>query len=248
MRAPEFRIRATIDSASARAKFSAGETAHVRCSHFVNGEAARALYRELRDNECWGLKVCDGQRVMGVRPESYRTCTAKERSAHLALAYTAAQSGFAYIREELWPLSYGWSDAARLHGSATGIGPALTSFAKFAGGPEFAHFLAEVLGVESTVLLRLAAERYRPGQFFGFTKGAPPDAKFGVCWDLTPSWIAEWGGLLEFCDFGGAHVQTYVPRFNSITLYGLWKSRGISCVAPFSRRVRYCLVGYLGAG
>jgi hypothetical protein len=104
-----------------------------------------------------------------------------------------------------------------------------------------------VLGVTSVELLRVTVERYKPGHFFGFTAGSPPEAQFGFCFDLTPSWVSEWGGLLEICSFSGGLECTYLPRFNCMAFYGLWKSRGISCVAPFAREARYAIVGQLAA-
>jgi SM-20-related protein len=241
-----FRIRATVDIESTRTVF--GEDGRVSVPHFVNGESARALYRELCECDSWGLRICDGERMAGLPPKAYADASTKERTAYMAKAYTAAQSGFAFMREELWPVTDGAPDLVTKYVGATGTGQALAGYLHFVRAAEFSNFVREVFGVRSVTLVRLTVECYKSGHFFGFTKGAPPDAEFGFCFDLTPSWISEWGGLLEFCTFSGGLAQTYMPRFNCITLYRLSKSRGISFVTPFARRARYSIVGQLADG
>jgi SM-20-related protein len=243
-----FRIRGTIDAASTRSAFEANTGAFIGIPHFVNGEAARALYRELRACDAWGLRICDGERMMGLSPEAYGRASAKERAAFTARAYAAAQSGFAFMREELWPANERAVGPLTRYVGETAEAHTLTTFLSFLRGAVFSTFVSAVFGVRSVMLLRLTVECYRPGHFFAFTKGAPPDARFGFCFDLTPTWISEWGGLLEFCNSCGGLAQTYVPRFNWITLYALSEPRGISLVAPFARGARYSVVGQLADG
>jgi SM-20-related protein len=241
-----FRIRHATRADEIRVQFEAGHRDYVRVPHFLNGEDARVLYRELARCDSWGLKLCDGRRVLGLPPIEYASADARARSKHAARAYRAAQHGFAFLREELWGVD-AESDARSTFQPAPPVSPVLREFLLFLHGATFSAFASRVFGVRSVEVVRVTVERYQPGHFSGFTAASPATAHFGFCFDVTPAWVCEWGGLFELCSFGGGLECTYLPRFNCMTLFGLSRSCGISWVAPFAKQARYAIVGQLAA-
>lgn len=205
---------------------------------FLSNTAAQTLYGWLSRESSWGLTLSDGERILGLAPDEYRSCTAIELRECTSVAYSAAQKGFSFIREELW--------VSMAHVAETTLRPnPLQRIFALIQSASFAQYAAEVVGARSLKVVRVTIERYTGGHFFGFTTGAPADATVGFSIDLTDTWRAEWGGLLEFCNFVGCIDYGYLPEFNTLTLYDLSKSRAISLVTPLARRDRYAIVGQM---
>ncbi len=63
--------------------------------------------------------------------------------------------------------------------------------------------------------------------------------------NLTRNWEAHWGGLLQFLDENGEVEQTFMPRFNTITLFSVPAEHCVSPVAEFASSARYAVTGWL---
>lgn len=225
-------------AADANTLFVDCDRRHVRVPHFINESAVRRLHRWLKEANSWGLTLSDGDRILGLAPTEYRSCRSNRLEECTAVAYSAARKGFAFIREELW-------DGKRNESMKSICSDPMLAFRELIGSTTFKQYIATVVGQKEVELVRLTVERYACGHFFAFTSGAPADAEIGFSFDLTETWVSEWGGLLEFCDFFGSVECGYLPEFNTLTVYDLAKSRGISFVSPLSRRDRYLIVGQM---
>ena len=62
---------------------------------------------------------------------------------------------------------------------------------------------------------------------------------------LTPAWSADYGGLLQFLDAGGAVEETFMPRYNTLTLFRVPADHCVSYVSDFCTRSRYSITGWL---
>lgn len=70
---------------------------------------------------------------------------------------------------------------------------------------------------------------------------------FAYVISLTPFWHSDWGGLLHFLDKTGEVTNTYVPKYNCITIFDVNKIHSVSYVTPFAKFGRYSLTGWFKA-
>lgn len=63
--------------------------------------------------------------------------------------------------------------------------------------------------------------------------------------NLTREWRADWGGLLQFLDADGEVTDTFMPRFNTISLFRVPAEHCVSPVATFAPGARYAITGWL---
>lgn len=63
--------------------------------------------------------------------------------------------------------------------------------------------------------------------------------------NLTRSWQADWGGLLQFLDDDGEVTRTLMPRFNTISLFRVPAHHCVSPVAAYATGARYAITGWL---
>ena len=91
------------------------------------------------------------------------------------------------------------------------------------------------------------ATRYRPGHFLtqhdDHAEGK--DRLFAYVLNLTPQWIADWGGLLMFLTDDGHVAAAYTPRWNALNILKVPQPHAVSVVAPFARGARHSITGWI---
>lgn len=109
----------------------------------------------------------------------------------------------------------------------------------------FFQFVKTLTGNDEINKLELLAARYNPGNFLlthdDFRK---PERRFAYVLNLSKDWKVEWGGLLHFLDEKGQLLDTYVPTYNSLTIFKVPASHTVSYVAPYAGRTRYSITGW----
>ena len=63
--------------------------------------------------------------------------------------------------------------------------------------------------------------------------------------NLTRDWEADWGGLLQFLGPDGEVTETFMPRFNTISMFRVPADHCVSPVANFAPGARYAITGWL---
>lgn len=56
---------------------------------------------------------------------------------------------------------------------------------------------------------------------------------------------ADWGGLLQFIDVDGQVLDTFLPRWNTLSLFAVPAGHAVSLVAPWARQDRLAITGWL---
>jgi SM-20-related protein len=199
---------------------------------------AEALHRQLLSSPSWGLRLCMGDNIQGLAPSDWQCTSPSERSELAQGCYRRAATGFAFLRQEIWPQSN--TEIAMAESDKP-----LAHLDRLLRSHEFLAFCASVVGVSSLEITESAFVRYGPGDFYAFTVGPPSKAEFGFFLDLTRAWNPEWGGLTEFLDLVGDVERAYIPSFNGLCLYSLRRHSCISHVAAFARAMRYSICGKL---
>lgn len=97
-------------------------------------------------------------------------------------------------------------------------------------------------------LHRMVAQctRYRPGQFLmpHNDMEAAQGRRYAFVINLSRDWRPDWGGQLQFLDEDGAIVETFLPRWNSLSLFRVPQTHQVTPVAPWAARPRHAVTGW----
>jgi SM-20-related protein len=116
--------------------------------------------------------------------------------------------------------------------------------------PEFIGFARAVTGDASIGHVDAQATRYTAGHFLTLHDDADYEGQERRCayvLNFSRGWRAEWGGLLQFLDEGGSVVDSFVPHFNSISLFRVPTRHIVSYVAPYATAPRLSITGWFTA-
>ena len=93
------------------------------------------------------------------------------------------------------------------------------------------------------------ATRYRVGDFLTRHTDNPlgETRKYAYVLGLSPNWHPDWGGLLQLFELDGTPTKSYMPVFNSLTLFDVNKIHSVTSVAAFSPQSRYSITGWFRA-
>lgn len=109
------------------------------------------------------------------------------------------------------------------------------------------EYLRSITGEPRIAYVDAQATRYRPGQFLGRHDDQVPnrDRLFAYVLNLTPTWYADWGGLLMFMDADGHVSQAFTPAWNALNILAVPQPHAVSLVAPFATQFRYSITGWM---
>jgi SM-20-related protein len=210
----------------------------VQIPDFLQFEAAGYLAQLLRDVVPWTLAYRrDG--VSRVMPHAELAALAPEdeRALLAELARDATgRYGFAYD-------SYMMVTAYK-EGRDPGL--PLHRVLEFFNSPEYLEF-TRVLGNDPRLRrVNAQATRYRPGQFLKFhdDREDGEGRVFAYVINLTERWEADWGGLLQFLDPEGRVVESFMPRYNTLSLFKVPAPHLVSLVAPWAQAPRLAITGW----
>jgi Rps23 Pro-64 3,4-dihydroxylase Tpa1-like proline 4-hydroxylase len=124
----------------------------------------------------------------------------------------------------------------------------LATIVEFVNSPQVLDFVRGVTSLDAIAWADAQATLYRPGDFLTLhddrTGGHKRMAAYVL--NMTPSWRAEWGGILQFLDEAGNIDEGYVPAFNALNLFRVPMLHSVSQVAIFGG-LRYSITGWFHA-
>ena len=126
----------------------------------------------------------------------------------------------------------------------------LSDFVLALNAPETLELLKILTGDRRIVSVSAQATRYRPGHFLTEHDDdvAGETRLFAYVFNLTPTWHADWGGLLTFFRKDGHVQEAYTPAWNALNVFPVGQPHAVSFVAPFAGAFRYSITGwFLGA-
>lgn len=116
--------------------------------------------------------------------------------------------------------------------------------------PGFIGFARAVTGDAAIARVDAQATRYNPGHFLNVHDDAGYEGRERRCayvLNLSRGWRAEWGGLLQFIDEAGNVAESFVPHFNSLSLFAVPAPHIVSYVAPYAGAPRLAITGWFTA-
>jgi Rps23 Pro-64 3,4-dihydroxylase Tpa1-like proline 4-hydroxylase len=63
--------------------------------------------------------------------------------------------------------------------------------------------------------------------------------------NLSRDWQADWGGLLQFLDEDGEVTRTFMPRYNTLSMFAVPADHCVSPVAAFASGERLAITGWM---
>lgn len=209
----------------------------VQIPEFLRGQDAFALYRCLAEQLSWQLAAGGGDRAWTSARGAYPDGASYQKIAMRAQAH--AEHGHQYLHDCYAP------DAEQVQdedapGLAIDVVPELFNSARFLAQ------IRALTGDEQLARVSAQALRLRPGQFL-LPEEPPADddgRRYFYTLHLTPVWRAEWGGLLQSLDAQGDVHESYLPRWNTLSLLRLPQRHQRTLVAPWAPRPQYAIAGW----
>lgn len=89
------------------------------------------------------------------------------------------------------------------------------------------------------------ATLYAPGHFLTrHTDGEDTARLYAYVMGFTKSWRAEWGAQLQFLRSDGSVEESFIPSFNTLTLFSVPQLHHVSHVPVFAPVGRYAITGW----
>lgn len=118
---------------------------------------------------------------------------------------------------------------------------------EFLNTPEFIAFCRELTGDSGIRKLDAQATCYRPGHFLRAhdDRLESEGRLYAYVLGLTRHWAPDWGGLLQFLDSEEQVLDTFVPRFNALSVFKVPAFHCVTLVAPWAEAPRYSITGWM---
>ena len=211
----------------------------VQIPDFLQLSAAERLRTCLQHEVPWALaERSDGVSKVIVAAD-YVAMDEQARTEHLKRAYESAKSQFQFVYE-----SYMMVKAVK-DGRDPGL--LLHVILDFLNSVDFLSFASWLVKDSRITSTTAQATRYRTGHFLTRheDKDEHQDRAYAYVINLTKNWRADWGGLLQFENEKGDVTQTFVPHWNSISIFKVPQSHIVSLVSPFASEDRLAITGWL---
>jgi SM-20-related protein len=239
MQHPVFAIDPQLDPDALKHRFA--RNGRIQIEPFLGSECASALREELLGSAAWRHVLNAGARIFEADRTEVLRLPIEQRRALDEAVHSHAATGFQF-RYELIRVP----DGIAQRRAADGLLPA---FAQFMNAPETLRFIAAVSGVDDIRFADAQATRYDGGHFLTRhdDDAAGKDRRLAYVLSLTPVWQPDWGGLLHFHDAQGGVADTFMPRFNALSLFRVPQPHNVGYVAPFAPEPRVSVTGWLRA-
>jgi Rps23 Pro-64 3,4-dihydroxylase Tpa1-like proline 4-hydroxylase len=232
-------LNPALDLAAAARHFA--ERGRLQLRDFLAAEFAGRLHGCLERDVPWGLTYTgspDEAPVLLQQPELEQRSTGE-----LGRAREFAQA----LSEERFAFHYGTYMMVSAYRERRDPQLLLHAMVEFLNSEEFLGAMRTVTGMNSICKANAQATRYCGGDFLTWhTDGPNPARKAAYVINLTRGWEEEWGGLLQFRDGGVAAVaESYLPLFNSLSLFRVPAWHHVSRVSEAVPHPRYAITGWV---
>ena len=128
--------------------------------------------------------------------------------------------------------------------------PVLRAACKLLQGDAFLDMARTITGRADITCADGQLTRYRRGHFLthhdDHAEGKQRIAAYVL--GLTPHWLPEFGGQLQFLSADGGVEEVMMPRHNTLNIFSVPTPHLVSAVAPFVSASRLSITGWLRSG
>lgn len=212
----------------------------VQIPDYLEPAAAERLHACLLDEVPWHLAFGDEDGPHGLSSDEYGQMSPSGREALFARLAASAAGGayrFAYDNYPM-PRAYveAWNPSLLLH-----------PLFEFLNSDNYLAFMRALTGLLTIRRVTAQATAYRPGQFLRQHTDidSSQGREYAFVLNLSRDWRADWGGLLQFVTAEGVVIDTFHPRWNTLTLFKVPTDHLVSMVMPWAEQPRLAITGWL---
>lgn len=215
----------------------------VQVADFLQPAAAERLRQCLAEEVPWTLALRDHE---GSRTIDHARYAALDEAARQHAYAEAALSAQGATGEDAFRFAYDSYMMVTAYQEGRDPGLLLHRVLELFNSPQYLAFAQALTGDARIRRVNAQATRYRPGQFLRYHTDI--DTREGRLYayvlNLTRHWEADWGGLLQFIDDTGAVTRSFMPRWNSLSLFAVPAGHAVSLVAPYAGEARLAITGW----
>ena len=225
-------LNPALDIAACRDELES--TGRTRVRNVFRVEAARALQQCLAQEIPWRLAVRSGgqSRTLTVDEVGDRETTlVSEAHAHAGDDFGFVYDSYMLIRAYLEQ----WDPQLQIH-----------RLTEYLNSPEFLAFARNLADYPLIAKVDAQATRYRRGHFLSMHDDRE-DSEGRYCayvLGLSEGWDRSWGGLLEFYDQHDVQQASFVPEFNTLSVFRVPVSHQVTEVMPAAEGDRLSITGW----
>lgn len=240
MAQPSFELDPLLDPEYLAAHYRPRKRLHI--PGLLVPDGAKRLLLHLQNSDEWHLLWNEGEKLFQLDRKEQAALTAEQKDQLKSTVYEGARSDFQFLYEYIHA-----TDGRRKRADSTRL---LDKFASFMSSEPMLEFFRRVTGLHDISYADAQATAYGPGHFLTAHDDdiQGKNRRAAYVFNLTPSWKADWGGLLMFHGIDGHVDESYVPTFNALNIFGVPQLHSVSTVAPFAPHLRYSVTGWLRAG
>lgn len=225
-----------LDPTPAAARLA--QTGRVQLQGILQPAAAEDLHACLAGHVPWGLAYIEDGKPRAMPYEQLRALTGAQRAELGARIQAEARSGYQFMYHSYMMVS------AYLAGRDPQL--PLHRVLEYLNAESFLDFARRLTGVPTLKRANAQATCYLPGDFLKYHTDADSTEgrRFAYVLNLTRTWQADWGGQLQFLDDEGAVVETFLPRWNSMSVFRVPTPHCVSQVAAWAGAPRLAITGW----
>lgn len=213
------------------------ERGRAQVADYLQPPVAQRLHECLAHEVPWTLAVRDGT---GARTIEHTALAAmgEAEAARLVAGVADAKGEFRFAYESYMMVT------AYQEGRDPDL--ALHRVLEVFNSPQYLAFVRELTGDARIRRVNAQATRYRAGHFLRYHTDAESreGRLYAYVLNLTRDWKADWGGLLQFIDEEGRVTDTFLPRWNTLSLFQVPTGHAVSLVAPWAEQDRMAITGW----
>ena len=230
-------INDAIDVQDARARLQ--RDGRVQIGSYLQEQAAERLWHCLAQEVPWTLALRDAGGARTISHAKYLAMQAEARASLLRdVADSAIGGGYRFAYESYMMVS--------AYKERRDPGLLLHGVLELFNSAPYIGFVQALTGDTGIRRVNAQATRYRAGHFLRYHTDIDNQEgrRYAYVLNLTRDWNADWGGLLQFIDDDGSVIDTYLPRWNSLSLFKVPAGHSVSLVAPWADVDRLAITGW----
>jgi SM-20-related protein len=215
----------------------------VQVASYLQPDAAERLRTCLAEEVPWTLALRDAQGARTIDHATYAALT--DGQAQRLFADTAASARDA--DGDGFRFAYDSYMMVRAYQEGRDPGLLLHRVLELFNLPDYLAFARHLTGDTRIRRVNAQATRYRPGQFLRHHTDEEGDEGrlYAYVLNLSRGWQADWGGLLQFIGSDGRVQDTFLPVWNTLSLFTVPAGHAVSLVAPWASDDRLSITGWM---
>ena len=216
----------------------------VQIQDYLQPALAERIWTCLVNEVPWTLALRDDAGARTIGHDVYSSMTPQQIEQLLAATAKGARSendqgGFRFAYDSYMMVE------AYLHKRDPGL--LLHDVLELLNSREYVAFVQALTGDIRIRRVNAQATRYRSGHFLRYHTDihSGEGRLYAYVINLTREWRADWGGLLQFIDAKGEVTRTFMPRWNSLSLFAVPAGHAVSLVSPWANSERLAITGWM---